>query len=74
MLFDVDTLVVLQRERYADFQRQVDLLRLIRLQNKADKPSQRTATPGRAWANVLVTWQQMVWAGLQTHIRAVLPR
>lgn len=65
---DIDTLAVLQRERYNDFVRQAELLRLVREQQEPGNPAQPVAR-----TNVLTALQQMVWTVLQTHVRAVRP-
>lgn len=71
---DVDTLTVLQRERYSEFQRQAELLRLLRGQKETDTLPCSPALTGREQRNLFTDLQQMVWTALQTHLRAVPPR
>ncbi|MBX3012210.1 MAG: hypothetical protein KF832_11920 [Caldilineaceae bacterium] len=71
---DVDTLTTLQRERYQEFQRQAELLRLVRQQqsNQAVEPVGNVTTPQQpVQVNVLTALQQLLRSALQTHIRAV---
>ncbi len=72
-MMDVDTLTVIQRERYQDFQRQADLLRLLRTQQETSNTARVPATAGRGKMGLIAALQQMVSSILPMHSR-VVPR
>lgn len=73
-IMDVDTLTLIQRERYNDFQREADLLRLLRTTNETAVPAHAAAVSERKQLGIVAALQQMVSMALPTHTRAVPPR
>jgi len=71
---DIDTLTVIQQERYNAFRHQADQLRLLRTLNETSDAPSATATTGHARTGVIAALRQMVMLALQTHSRAVPPR
>lgn len=69
---DVETLGAIQQDRYNEFHRQAELLRLLRQPRATDAPAPATLT--WRWSMLIAAFQQMVGTTLQTHVRALPPR
>ncbi len=71
---DVDTLTVIQNERYREFTQQAAQLRLLRTQQADGNPLRAATTGEHKQHGVIAALQQMVMMALQTHSRAYPPR
>ena len=68
MLIDIDTLAAVQNERYRDFVREAETLRLLRLQKETNNFTQpRVTEPDSA-----PTLYQVLVTAMQTRIRSLL--
>lgn len=74
MLMDIDTVALLQRERYDEFKRQAAQDRLLRGQNKPSNTSRTPVATGQGQRSIMTALQQMVRTAFQTHLRAAPPR
>lgn len=73
MLMDTDTLATLQHERYRNFVREAEQLRLLRVPNGAGNPFRSSANK-LAQVDVASALYQLLLTTMPARIRAVLPR